>query len=80
MTLLDSNPIYDRLTLLAACLCAELENPDNGVPGACFCGIVPGESVPVARTRGRAGRRLVQHEHRHLTWLSASGSPPLRSS
>ena len=46
MTLLDSNILYDRLTLLAACLCAEIQNPDYGVPDVCFCGIVPGEAVP----------------------------------
>jgi len=46
MTLLDQNVIYDRLTLLAACLCTAIEDPDNGVPGVCFCGIVPGDSVP----------------------------------
>lgn len=46
MTLIDENPIYDRLSALASCLCAEILNPDNGVPDVCFCGIVPGEGVP----------------------------------
>lgn len=47
MTLHDENPAYDRLTLLAACLCAQIQDPENGVPDVCFCGIVPGEAIPV---------------------------------
>jgi hypothetical protein len=47
VTLHDTNPVYDRLTLLAACLCAQIQDPENGVPDVCFCGIVPGEAIPV---------------------------------
>jgi hypothetical protein len=46
ITLAEDNAIYDRLTALAACLCAQITDPINGVPDVCFCGIVPGESVP----------------------------------
>lgn len=42
---LPSNPIFERLAALATCLCAEILNPDWGVPDVCFCGIVPGEAA-----------------------------------
>jgi hypothetical protein len=45
-----SNPITDRLTALATCLCAAIEDPDSGVPGVCFCGIIPGNAIPVEYT------------------------------
>lgn len=45
MTLYDDNLVYDRLTLLAACLCAQIQDPENGVPDVCFCGIVPGDAA-----------------------------------
>ena len=38
-----TNPVYERLSALATCLCAEIENPEWGVPDVCFCGVVPGE-------------------------------------
>lgn len=43
---LPYNGIMARLEALAACLCAEIEDPANGVPGVCFCGVVPGDQPP----------------------------------
>lgn len=40
------NPVTARLEALAACLCAQIEDPENGVPGVCFCGVVPGAAIP----------------------------------
>lgn len=40
-----TNPVYERLTALTACLCAEIQDPAWGVPDVCFCGITPGESA-----------------------------------
>lgn len=40
------NPIFARLQALAACLCAEIADSDNGVPDVCYCGIVPGATPP----------------------------------
>jgi hypothetical protein len=37
------NAVYDRLTTLAACLCTQIET--DGLPGVCFCGIVPGDAA-----------------------------------
>jgi hypothetical protein len=45
MTLFDDNPVWARAAALAACLCAAIEDPDNGVPGVCFCGVWPGAQV-----------------------------------
>lgn len=45
MTLHDDNPVFARLTTLATCLCGQIQDPENGVPDVCFCGIVPGESA-----------------------------------
>lgn len=39
------NAIFTRLAEIAECLCAEIKNPDWGVPDVCFCGIAPGETV-----------------------------------
>lgn len=45
MTLFDDNVVYDRLSALAACLCGQIQDPVNGVPDVCFCGIVPGDQA-----------------------------------
>ena len=45
MTLYDSNPVFSRVGELAECLCAQIQDPENGVPDVCFCGIVPGEQA-----------------------------------
>lgn len=45
MTLFDSNPVFNRIGELAECLCAQIQDPDNGVPDVCFCGIVPGDQA-----------------------------------
>lgn len=45
MTLYDSNPVFDRVSDLAACLCAQIADPENGVPDVCFCGIMPGDQA-----------------------------------
>jgi hypothetical protein len=37
------NPFYSRLSDLAACLCAQIE--DSELPGLCFCGVVPGDAA-----------------------------------
>lgn len=39
------NPIFERMAALATCLCAEIQNPDWGVPDVCFCGVVPGAAA-----------------------------------
>lgn len=46
MTTLPFNPIMARLEALAACLCAEIQDPENGVPDVCYCGVVPGDQPP----------------------------------
>ena len=43
------NAITDRLTALATCLCAAIED-DPDVPGVCYCGIIPGNAIPVEYT------------------------------
>ena len=45
MTLYDDNPVFNRLGELAVCLCEQIQDPENGVPDVCFCGIVPGEQA-----------------------------------
>lgn len=35
--------VNDRLTAIAACLCAQIET--DGLPPVCFCGVVPGDQV-----------------------------------
>lgn len=37
------NPLYGRLTDLAACLCTQVDN--SGLPKLCFCGVVPGDAA-----------------------------------
>lgn len=36
-----ANLLLDRLTDLAACLCAQIE--EDGLPPTCFCGVIPGD-------------------------------------
>lgn len=43
---LPYNAIMARLEAVAACLCAAIEDPENGVPGVCYCGVVPGDQPP----------------------------------
>lgn len=43
---LPYNPAFARLQALAACLCAEILDPANGVPDVCYCGVVPGAGPP----------------------------------
>lgn len=38
------SPVFDLLTTLAECLCAQIVA--DGSPEPCFCGVVPGDSVP----------------------------------
>jgi hypothetical protein len=45
MTLYDSNPVFSRVGELALCLCEQIQDPDNGVPDVCFCGVVPGDQA-----------------------------------
>jgi len=45
---LPYNGVMARLEALAACLCAQIEDPDNGVPKVCYCGVVPGDQPPAA--------------------------------
>lgn len=45
MTLYDDNVVFNRLGELAECLCAQIQDPENGVPDVCFCGIVPGDQA-----------------------------------
>lgn len=35
--------IATKVAALAECLCEQINAPNSGVPGVCFCGIVPGE-------------------------------------
>lgn len=37
------NPLYVRLTDLAACLCAQIQ--ESGEPDVCFCGVIPGDAA-----------------------------------
>ena len=65
MSELPFNPVTAILEAVAACLCAEIQNPANGVPDVCFCGIVPGDNTPAmyagnCKTRcGMAWTRLI---------------------
>ena len=45
MTLYESNRVFDRVGELSECLCAQILDPENGVPDVCYCGIVPGEQA-----------------------------------
>lgn len=38
-----TNLVFDRLTDLAACLCAQIEK--DGGPEPCFCGVIPGDAA-----------------------------------
>lgn len=40
------NPVFARLQAIAACLCAAIQDPENGVPDVCYCGVVPGGTPP----------------------------------
>lgn len=46
MTVLTENRVFALLTELASCLCAQIDDPGNGLTGVCFCGIMPGDQVP----------------------------------
>lgn len=37
------NRVFDRLTSLAACLCAQIRA--DGSPEPCFCGVIPGDGA-----------------------------------
>lgn len=41
----DDRAIWPILSELAACLCAELTR--DGAPSPCFCGVVPGNEIPM---------------------------------
>lgn len=45
MTLYDDNAVFNRVGELAECLCAQIQDPENGVPDVCFCGVVPGDQA-----------------------------------
>lgn len=45
---IPANSVFQRLQALATCLCSQIADPANGVPGVCFCGIVPGEQAAAA--------------------------------
>lgn len=40
------NAVFARLQAISACLCAQILDPDNGVPDVCYCGVVPGATPP----------------------------------
>jgi hypothetical protein len=42
---LPYNPVTARVQAIAACLCAEIADPDNGVPDVCYCGVMPGAAI-----------------------------------
>lgn len=44
---LTDNRIFTLVTDLAACLCAQINDEENGLAGVCFCGVVPGEAAPI---------------------------------
>jgi hypothetical protein len=44
---LTENRIWSMMTSLAACLCAQINDEANGLKGVCFCGVLPGEAVPM---------------------------------
>ena len=46
----QSDLVFGRLAALATCLCAELQDPINEVPDVCFCGLIPGNAIPVEYT------------------------------
>ena len=46
----QSDLVFGRLAALASCLCAELKDPINEVPDVCFCGLIPGNAIPVEYT------------------------------
>lgn len=45
MPLLVENVFWPTMLDIASCLCAEIEKSE--LPNTCFCGIIPGESVPL---------------------------------
>lgn len=52
------SPVFDLLTSLAECLCAQIAA--DGSPEVCFCGVIPGDSVlPAYAEEGAAWTRLV---------------------
>jgi len=72
MSLHDDNRVWATVSALAACLCAAIENPDNGVPGVCFCGVWPGAQV-VAQYAGDCNDTC------GMAWVRLSGYYPASS-
>jgi hypothetical protein len=65
------NPVYQRLTALTACLCAEIQDPAWGVPEVCFCGLTPGESA-IGQYAGDCNDRC------GMAWVRLVGGYPMR--
>jgi len=64
------NPVFDALTNLATCLCAQIVA--DGLPDVCFCGVIPGEAAS-AMYQGDCTKKCGMAWVRLITVTSASG-------
>lgn len=73
-TMMQDNLLYTRLVDLAACLCAQIDDPANGVPGVCFCGLVPGEQAAAIYAEGNCARGTCG-----MAWIRLISTYPMKS-
>jgi hypothetical protein len=73
LTVLDSNLLFSRAADLAACLCSQILDPDNGVPDVCFCGIVPGEAATADYAGGDCNKKC------GMAWVRIMSIYPMKA-
>lgn len=44
-TLFETNLLFTQVAALAECLCEQIQDPSNGVPDVCSCGVIAGDSM-----------------------------------
>lgn len=72
--MLMDNLLWIRLTDLAACLCAQILDPENGVPDVCFCGVVPGEQAAANYAEGNCARGTCG-----MAWVRLMATYPMKA-
>jgi len=68
------NLLWDRLADLAACLCTQIEDPANGVPEVCFCGVVPGEQASAIMAAGNCAAGACG-----MAWVRMMSTYPMKA-
>lgn len=64
------NPVFDAISALATCLCAQIVA--DGLPDVCFCGVIPGEAA-AAMYQGECTKKCGMAWVRLITVTPASG-------